>query len=88
MTDEKDVRRKFQAALQPGSAPVAHLRAASKLALPQPAIMAVWQQMSVECRHLYLPQRRCTHPGNTQIGDVNSCQFAHCPLMRRVLHAK
>lgn len=88
MTDEDEVRRRFARALQRKPTRVAKLPSASKLALPQPATLAVFTHMSSYCqfrcgRH----ETCCAHPGKAVQEYTGSCQFAHCPLMKEVLNA-
>jgi hypothetical protein len=71
-------------------AKVLRLKVRQRLALPQPATMAVWQKMSEVChfrcqRH----ERCCANPKKVNPEqDTGSCQFVHCPLMEDIINAK
>ena len=87
---EEEVRRKMQAYLNEKTpAKVLRLRKGVRLALPQPATMAVFATLSEVCMHrCQFHKSCCAHPRKQVDQNMGSCQFAHCPLMEDIINAK
>lgn len=89
MTDEKEIKTKFAAAMKTDKAKLVKLPTASKLALPQPASMAVFAAMREACSYRCGAHSNCcAHPKKQVREETGSCQFAHCPLLEAIINAK